>query len=47
MCVYCYHVIITFHYKISKIQEKKIVKLVIVQAFDWLRRHIVYNFIYE
>ena len=22
MCVYCYHVIITFGYKISKIQEK-------------------------
>ena len=23
MCVYCYHVIITFCYKVSKIQEKK------------------------
>ena len=47
ICVYCYHVIITFCYKISKIQEKKIVKLVIVQAFDWLNKRIVYNFMYE
>ena len=40
MCVYCYHVIITFCYKVSKIQEKKkIIKLVIVQALDWLTRH--------
>ena len=23
MCVYCYHVIIIFCYKVSKIQEKK------------------------
>ena len=23
MCVYCYHIIITFCYKVSKIQEKK------------------------
>ena len=23
MCVYCYNVILTFYYKISKIQEKK------------------------
>ena len=23
MCVYCYHVIITFCYRLSKIQEKK------------------------
>ena len=23
MCVYCYHVIITFCYKVSKIQKKK------------------------
>ena len=23
MCVYCYHVIIKFCYKVSKIQEKK------------------------
>ena len=23
MCAYCYHVIITFCYKVSKIQEKK------------------------
>ena len=39
MCVYCYHVIITFCYKVSKIQEKKNIKLVIVQAFDWLSKH--------
>ena len=39
MCVYCYHVIIIFCYKVSKIQEKKIVKLVIVQKLDWLSRH--------
>ena len=39
MCVYYYHVIITFCYKVSKIQEKKNVKLVIVQAFDWLSRY--------
>ena len=38
MCIYCYHVIITFCYKVSKIQEKN-VKLVIVQVFDWLSRH--------
>ena len=39
MCVYYYHVIITFCYKVNKIQEKKNVKLVIVQAFDWLTRY--------
>ena len=39
MCVYYYHVIITFCYKVSKIQEKKNVKLVIVQVFDWLSGH--------
>ena len=42
MYVYCYHVIITFYYKVRKIQEKKFVKLVIVQVFDWLNRHIIY-----
>ena len=47
MCVYCYHIIIIFCYKVNKIQGKKFVKLVIVQAFDWLSRHVVYNFIYE
>ena len=47
MRVYCYHIIITSCYKVSKIQEKKIVKLVIGQALDWLSKHIVYNFIYE
>ena len=40
MCVYCYHVIITFCYKVGKIQKKKRKeKLVIVQAFDWLSRY--------
>ena len=44
MCVYCYHVIIIFCYKVGKIQKKKKkkkktktkqnVKLVIGQAFD-------------
>ena len=24
MCVYCYHIIITFCYKVSKIQETKL-----------------------
>ena len=47
MCVYCYHVIITFCYKVSKTKKKKIVKLMIVQAFDWLSRHKIYKFIYE
>ena len=37
-CVYYYHVIIIFCYKVSKIQEKKNVKLVIVQAFDQLSK---------
>ena len=46
MYMYCYCIIITFCYKVSKIQEK-IVKLVIIQVFDWLSRHIIYNFIYE
>ena len=38
MWVYCYYVMVTFCYKDSIIQEKKIVKLVIVQDFDWLSR---------
>ena len=46
MYVSCYRIIITFCYKVSKIQEK-IVKLVIIQVFDWLNRHIVYKFMYE
>ena len=46
MCVYCYRIIINFCYKVSKIQEK-IVKLVIIQVFDWLSRHVVYNFMYK
>ena len=41
MCVYCYHVIIPFVIKLEKF-KKKIVKLVIVQVFDWLSRHVVY-----
>ena len=44
MCVYCHHVIITFCYNVKKIQEEK---LVIVLAFNWLSRHIVYYFMYE
>ena len=40
ICVYFYHIIITFCYKIKKIQEKKLFKLVIVQEFDWLSRHV-------
>ena len=36
MCVYCYHIIK------SLIQEKKIVKLVIIQAFDWLSKLLKY-----
>ena len=31
---------VTFCYKIKKIQEKKLFKLVIVQEFDWLSRHV-------
>ena len=41
MCVYCYHVILIFCYKVRKIQEKKFVKLVIVQVFYWLSRHVM------
>ena len=40
MCVYCYYVIIIFYYKVNDSREKK--KLVIVQTFDWLSRHMVY-----
>ena len=37
MCVYCYHVIIIFFFLIKLVKfKKKIVKLVIVQSFDWL-----------
>ena len=36
MYVYCYHVIIIFCYRVKDSRKKKIVKLVIVQAFDWL-----------
>ena len=44
LCEYYYHIIIIFCYKVSKIQEKNC-KIILV--FDWLSRHIVYNFIYE
>ena len=41
MYVYCYHVIIIFCYKVKDSRKKKkIVKLVIVQAFDWLSKHL-------
>ena len=54
---FCYHVIITFCYKVGKIQEKNC-KLSVFpnffffdgmffQTFDWLSKHIVYNFMYE
>ena len=46
MCVYCYHAIINFVIKLV-IQEKKRVKLAIVQVFDWLSKHEVYYFMYE
>ena len=46
MCVYCYRIIITFCYKVSKIQEK-IVKLVVIQVFNCLSKHVVYNIVYE
>ena len=42
MYVYFYHVIIIFCYYEVKDSRKIIVKLVIVQAFDWLSRHLVY-----
>ena len=41
MRVYFYHDIITFCYKLV-IQGKIIIKLVIVQAFDFLNRHLMY-----
>ena len=42
MCVYFYHVIITFCYKVSDSRKEKIVKLVSVQVFDWLSRYLMY-----
>ena len=48
MGVHSYHVIITFCHKVRKIQKKKkIAKLVIIQAFNWLSKHVVNYFIYE
>ena len=40
--MYCYHVIINFCYEVSDSRKKKIVKIVIVQEFDWLNRYLVY-----
>ena len=42
MCVYWYHVIITFYYKVNDSRKKKKVNVVIVQEFDWLSKHLVY-----
>ena len=46
MSMYSYHVIITFCHKLEKF-KKKIAKLVIIQAFNWLSKHVVNYFIYE
>ena len=46
MSVYNYHVLITFCRKVRKIEEK-IAKLVIIQAFNWLNKHVVNYFMYE
>ena len=46
MCVYCHHAIINFVIKLV-IQERKRVKLAIVQVFDWLSKYEVYYFMYE
>ena len=47
MCVNCYHIKITFSYKviIDSRKKKKKVKLVIDQTFDWLSSHLVYLYI--
>ena len=46
MCVNCYHIKITFSYKvIIDSRKKKKVKLVIDQTFDWLSSHLVYLYI--
>ena len=47
MFVYCYHIIITICYKVSKIQEKKNSKVSDYSSIGWLSRHVVYNFMYE
>ena len=47
MCVYCYHVTLTFCYKVRKIQEKNIVNSVIVQVFDRLSRQSSVLFMYK
>ena len=39
--IYCYRVIITFCNKVSDL-PKQIIKLVIVQVFNWLSRHLIY-----
>jgi len=41
MGVYRYHVIINFCYEVSD-SRKKLVKIVIVQEFDWSNRYLVY-----
>ena len=41
MGVYRYHAIINFCYEVSD-SRKKLVKIVIVQEFDWLNRYLVY-----
>ena len=41
ICVYYYYYLITFCYKVSDLR-KKIVKLVIIQTFDWFSKHLVY-----
>ena len=46
MSMYSYHVIITFCHKLEKF-KKKIAKLVIIQAFNWLSKHVVNYFMYE
>ena len=44
ICVYCYRVIELFVIKlvIQERKKKKRVKLMIVQAFNWLIRHLIY-----
>ena len=41
MCVYCYHVIINYSYKVSD-SRKKNSKVSDVQAFYWLSKYLVY-----
>ena len=41
ICVYCYHVIITFPYKTSNSKEKKKLKLVIVKYIIYVWMSVV------